>query len=547
MIKLRWVVAGLLSLGWFGLLAWSSASCAAGTLRGEVVDADDGRRLPVRLYIQGPQGGWFFARSSSPRGSAVEYRKQRGPNSVEMHTTLSADPFECELPPGAYTLTVERGKEYFPLETQVVVGDEPVQVRLKLQRWINMSQHGWYSGDTHVHRTLEELPNLLLAEDLNVAFPVTWWVTRAFEPPSRGDRNSGSQQATDLVQVDETHVFYPRNTEFEIFTVADRQHMLGAVFVLNHKRVLDFGVPPVAPIAALRTTEPDVLLELDKHNWPWSMALMPLLKVDLFELSNNHVWRTEFAFRNWAEPAPAYMGVAYDGTDAGTESGWIHFGMQNYYALLNCGFDLQPTAGTASGVHPVPLGFGRVYVRLEQGFDYDSWRRGLKQGRSFVTTGPMLLARLNGQDPGYRWRDRRPDEPPQARLVAEVRSAHPLSRIEIVRNGEVIETFKPQSAWAEGRGYTCQVEHTSRVEGSCWYVARCYESLPDGRTRFAHTAPWHFEVPGRPLRPRKVEIDYLIERVAAQIDRSRDLLPAEALGEYERALAAYRDLARDAR
>ena len=44
------------------------------------------------------------------------------------------------------------------------------------------------------------------------------------------------------------------------------------------------------------------------------------------------------------------------------ERGWLDFTFQNYYLLLNCGFRLRPTGGTASGVHPVPLGFGRVYV-----------------------------------------------------------------------------------------------------------------------------------------------------------------------------------------
>ena len=47
----------------------------------------------------------------------------------------------------------------------------------------------WYSGDTHVHRTLDDLPNLLLAEDLNVGLPLTYWVTTAYTPPGSGDKN----------------------------------------------------------------------------------------------------------------------------------------------------------------------------------------------------------------------------------------------------------------------------------------------------------------------------------------------------------------------
>ena len=85
------------------------------------------------------------------------------------------------------------------------------------------------------------------------------------------------------------------------------------------------------------------------------------MDVDLFELSNNHIWRTQFAFTDFGLPAPAYMNIETD-EKGFTERGWIEYGFENYYTLLNCGFRMRPTAGTASGVHPVPLGFGRVGV-----------------------------------------------------------------------------------------------------------------------------------------------------------------------------------------
>ena len=36
------------------------------------------------------------------------------------------------------------------------VADTPVSITIKLKRWINMAERGWYSGDTHVHRPLAE-------------------------------------------------------------------------------------------------------------------------------------------------------------------------------------------------------------------------------------------------------------------------------------------------------------------------------------------------------------------------------------------------------
>ena len=67
---------------------------------------------------------------------------------------------------------------------------------------------------------------------------------------------------------------------------------------------------------------------------------------------------------------------------------------------------MRVSAGTASGVHPVQLGFGRVYVHLPDGFSYSDWMKGLNAGRSFVTTGPMLEATFNGEDPGHTFAHR---------------------------------------------------------------------------------------------------------------------------------------------
>ena len=327
------------------------------SVRGTILDDASGKPIPARLYILSKDGMWHFAESAGEGGTAVRYDKARSETSVERHTSLSAHPFEARLPaPGEYTLTVERGKEWLPAVRTIIIRKEgePLEVELKLRRWIDMNALGWYSGETHVHRTLDELPTAMLAEHLNVALPLTYWVTRSGVPPSKGDK-SATPVKPELIEVDKSHVIYPLNTEYEIFTVDGKRHALGAVFVLNHKTVLEHPAPPVTPIARQARRE-GALLELDKHNWPWSMMLVPVMDVDLFELSNNHVWRTNFHFgRFYDDYAPEFMHVDKD--DGGmTENGWLNFTFQNYYTLLNCGFRMRPTAGTASGVHPVPLG-----------------------------------------------------------------------------------------------------------------------------------------------------------------------------------------------
>src|SRR5262249_24013480 len=316
----------------------------------------------------------------------------------------------------------------------------------------DMAKLGWYSGDTHVHRSLDELPNLQLAEDLNVAFPLLDWTREAFVSPLAARKEPFQDAAPQPVYIDATHVYYPRNTEYELFTVNKKPHTLGAFFALNHQTVLDVGAPPVGGIAE-RIHREGGLIELDKHNWPLTMMLIPVMRPDLFKLSNNHVWRSEFAFGGGGEPAPAYMHAEHN--DKGlTEWGWIDSGFQNYYALLNCGFRLRPTAGTATGVHPVPLGFGRVYVQCPDGFGYESWVRGLDRGESFVTTGPMLLIRVNDKGPGATLKQDKGKS--DYRITGDALSALPLNRIEVVVNGEVARTVKPANDKRGAGGYSSE-------------------------------------------------------------------------------------------
>ena len=108
-----------------------------------------------------------------------------------------------------------------------------------------------------------------------------------------------------MISVDPTHVIFPRNTEYEVFSVNGKRHTLGAVFILNHRTVFQKGMPPVAAIAEQAHRE-GALLDLDKHSWPWSMMLVPVMKVDLYELTNNHIWRAPFFFRQFGTAPPDY-------------------------------------------------------------------------------------------------------------------------------------------------------------------------------------------------------------------------------------------------
>jgi hypothetical protein len=553
---------------------------------GSIVDADTKEPIAARIYLQNADGDWLFVRSDNDQGTAWPYAEEwvPMPHSVERHTTVSAHPFSINLSPGVYKITIERGKEYFPLEETLVVPskaeliDAPkldsqrIDKTFSLQRWCNMESRGWYSGETHVHRRIAELPNVMLAEDLNVTFPVTFWTTSSDKAPdlepsglrSQGPSPFGPREdhGPDPIWLNASQVILPRNTEYEIFSIGERRHTLGALFVLNHRTPFTQTVPPIGPMIEQAKRE-GALLDLDKHNWPWSLMLIPNAQVDLFELSNNSVWRTNFGFKQSGHALPPWKEFEQESPGVLTEWGWLEFGFEMYYALLNCGFRLSPTAGTASGVHPVPLGHSRVYVHTGDEFRLDGWLDGLRRGRSFVTTGPMLTAKVNGELPGHVFQ-LSTDQAGEFNWHADVVSPDPITRVELIVNGKVMYSVTPellrteQGAWKwSSKGVVDYAADRSvggnqadlplaksliRNVGSAWVVLRTWSDQPDGRKRFAHTGAWYFEVDGQPVRPPVEQIDYLLQLLDASLEKQRGILRAEGISEFEHAREIYRQI-----
>ncbi len=523
-----------------------STQITAAPVTGKIVDAATGQIVASRLYIQNSASEWFFAESSSSNGAAVRYAKTNwaNPLSVEVHTTLSAHPFRIGLPPGDYTFTAERGKEFRPLQKTVTVGTTPVTLTFQLQHWVSMAERGWFSGDGHVHRSLAELPTLVLAEDLNVALPQTYWAIEGFTAPLQSAKNGKTEIPTGVIRADATHVIWPRNTEYEIYRFGEKINNLGGVFILNHRESFTLGAPPMRPVAE-QAHRHGALLDMDKHDWAWSFMLVPVMKIDLFELANNHMWRAEFGLTNFNQPAPAYMKLPNDGK-SGSERDWIDYGFQSYYTLLDCDFRLRPTAGCASGVHPVPLGFGRVYVHCPRGFSYDDWIQGLDEGRSFVTTGPMLLTKINGDWPGGKFQ-LKSGETKTVKVSGTVLSEQPVREVELIVNGQIAERIAVNQKLNRDGAWEAKFNTRIQLNGTSWIAARCWEARNGKRVRFAHTAPTWFDAPGEPMSPRGEEIAFLIGRMQQQIERNREMLPANALNEYREALATYQEIAKRAR
>jgi hypothetical protein len=173
-----------------------------------------------------------------------------------------------------------------------------------------------------------------------------------------------------------------------------------------------------------------------------------------------------------------------------------------WYRLLNCGFRVP--AGAGSDAFPNfamlrgPVGLARVYVKSGPVLDHDRFLAGLKQGRTFVTNGPLLTFTVGGQEPGEEVQLAAP-----GRVVARVslRSNVPVDHLEIIRNGQVVASI-PLRGDRTAADTTVHVP----VPHSGWLVLRAYGDGPREPVLdlypFASTSPVYVTVAGAPVRSR---------------------------------------------
>ena len=99
-----------------------------------------------------------------------------------------ADGENVRLPEGYYTMESSGGPEFFTRTKEFAVDqDGPGELSIQLQRWIDPSKYGWWSGDHHIHASgcshyknptegvlPEDMMRQVLGENLNIGSVLTW-------------------------------------------------------------------------------------------------------------------------------------------------------------------------------------------------------------------------------------------------------------------------------------------------------------------------------------------------------------------------------------
>lgn len=387
--------------------------------------------------------------------------------------------YGARLPVGRYDVVVGKGPEYrIARQSFTVRAQETVPVTVPLSRWDNLRGKGWFSGEDHIHYTRESAEDdrsLLLmaqAEDLHVA----------------NIMQMGNAANIHFCHYDWKIVTDPRNSASILVPGQEdpRTNHRGHTLHLNLKEPVRDPSRYLLYEEVFERVRAQGGLAGYAHVWDQDtfnarrgLALdVPLGLVDFVEIlqmaaSHTHTW----------------------------------------FDYLNLGFKLTPTAGTDYPYHPFQPGAFRNYVNVGTRFTPLAWFEALRQGKTFVTDGPMLDVVANGQGLGSEL-NLKSGNPIVIRVKA---SMNPdlglLDRLELIEQGEVVRTASSKEGSNELR-----LDFDVPARHGTWYVVRAFGQPSAGyAAAVVVSAPIYVRVDGESFwKPQA--IPEIVSRIKQDLD-----------------------------
>jgi hypothetical protein len=477
-----------------------------GSLKLSTVDKATGRPATARVTLQ-HSGGKFHA----PPGSLYRVLDDYG------HFYCDGQ-VEFALPAGEYALRIFHGPEYRVVhQTLTVAAGKPQAVSVPLERWIDATERGWYCGENHIHANYGygqwyNTPATMLEQCAGEDLRVCNFMVANSDTDGVFDREF-FRGHPDPLSTAETVLYWNqefRSTHWGHMTLVNLTHLVEPIFTGFKDTTNPWDIPTNSDIAdrthlqqglvnythGAQNAEDPYLGAYTGKSIPLDVALG---KIDTIDLNASY---------------------------AGTVPLW--------HRLLNCGFHLPASAGTDCFLNRIRSqlpGASRVYVKLEGEFSYASWIAGLRQGRSFVSNGPILEVTVDEQIPGGTVRLAGPRE---VRIAVQASSQFPLDKVEVVYCGKVIAT----GTLAADR-LTARIDERVQAPRSGWFSLRVQgpsHRNHSGGLVEAHTSPIYVEVAGKPIAARD-DAEYFLkwlDRLALAL-RLRDRIPSPEFKQHAEA------------
>ena len=503
-----------------------------GRVHVRVVDAATGDLLPARIYSTDDDGKTYVP--------ADAYHRQGRLGEHFFHT---AGDFTLEVPAGDLRLEALHGFEYYPVaQTVAAAANETTEVTLALRRMTDLEAAGWYSGSNHVHmnyagnlhNTPENLVFMAAAEHTHVIGEMI---------ANKDNRILDYQFFTGAPHPlsDENHVLY--------FNEEYRPPFYGHVSLIN---LTDHLISPFT------TGYEGTAIE----------SLYPS-NTDIFRKAREQGALGAYVHPFWgsADPLEGNLGNAkgfpvdlalgtIDYHELVSGANWAAYLV--WHHALNNGFKIPAVGGedSISNLHRTAIvGQVRAYAFMDDSLSWDGWLDAIRQGRLFVTNGPLLQVWVDDQIPGSTIH--LPDGGGTVTVKGEIRSIVPLDSAELVINGNKL-SLGPLVHHRDpnGDGTLFTFEQDLEIAESAWITLQAYATGAihpiDDAFPQATTNPIWVLAGDRPVRSATSAayfirwIDKLTVMAEAHPGWRSEREKAHVLGQFEEARAVYERLLEEA-
>lgn len=442
-------------------------------VRLEVTVSADGSPSPARVRFVAADGRYL-----PPLGHREELNpavfEDTGAGVVLGGDTYAYVPgtFSIDLPVGPVNVEVVKGFDHRPLRTTITVERDQRELRLGLDRAIDLRAEGWVAADPHVHFIAPSTALLqAAAEDITFVHLLATQLGDAYTNVT--DLGWGSQAA-------------PDGRHVVMVGTENRQNVLGHLALLGARR-------PVLPMASGGAPEGRIgapLRELladwaDRCHAEGGLVVGAHFPLPLAEIAANIV-------------AGRIDAIEMQTFAPGLDNPTVH----EWYRFLNCGYRLPVLGGTDKMSAEMVLGGIRTYARLDPDAapTFEAWAGAVRAGRTFATSGPVIELSVDGHEPGAVVS--LPPKGGHLQAVVRARAAQPvIACVELVVNGRVVASREAVQGTDD-----LELTATVEVDSSAWIAARS-RSEHEVRSAYltsmaAHTSPVYVEVPDRPLFDR---------------------------------------------
>jgi len=359
--------------------------------------------------------------------------------------------FEIETPPGPLHLEAHKG---FELEPAVIDMEADAgathELTMTLEPISDLPSKGWYAASTHVHmnyggiarntpdatRIIAQAQGVHIVSALaaNKDNRILDW--QYFEPGGKAHAASRPDDRFLLVVGQE----YRPPTWGHVFFIGLRDHLISP-FLTGYKGT---GLDSLFPSNS-----------------------------DQFRKARAQGAATGYvhAFGGDGDPLEGGLGgakgfamdVAFGLTDALEWSSASRGALYPLFHAWNNDFRVTPVGGEdtlANMLNHRPLGIIRTYAQMDGPPSHDGWVSALKEGRTFMTSGPLVELTVDGKGMGESVSLSKPGE---VKIRGRVWSRMPLRSVRIHRNGEV---------WKELPvfGKEVVIDETAQVDKSAWFA-----------------------------------------------------------------------------